>query len=154
MRRPPRPARERILTRPRLIRILLASAVMAAGTLVVLVYAPGPEPQLGVPTVAGTMAFVTFVFFQVFNLLNVRNDLRSVFSRETLENRSAFVAVGAVIVLLALLVEMDVLHGFMTTTDLTSGQWLTCVAIGSTILWVGELVKIGLRARVNRTGSR
>jgi Ca2+-transporting ATPase len=42
----------------------------------------------------------------------------------------------------------------MTTTDLTSGQWLTCVAIGSAILWVGELVKIGLRARVNRTGSR
>ena len=33
MRRPPRPARERILTRPRLVRILLASAVMAAGTL-------------------------------------------------------------------------------------------------------------------------
>ena len=154
MRQPPRPARERILTRPRLIRILLASAVMAAGTLVVLVYAPGPEPQLGVPTVAGTMAFVTFVFFQVFNLLNVRNDRRSVFSRETLENRSAFVAVGAVIVLLALLVEMDVLHGFMTTTDLTSGQWLTCVAIGSAILWAGELVKMGLRAGVNRTRSK
>jgi len=103
--------------------------------------------------VAGTMAFVTFVFFQVFNLLNVRNDLRSVFSRETLENRSAFVAVGAVIVLLALLVEMDVLHGFMTTTDLTSAQWLVCVAIGSAILWVGELVKIVLRARAGRAGS-
>ena len=41
MRRPPRPARERILTRPRLLRILLASAVMAAGTLVVLANAPG-----------------------------------------------------------------------------------------------------------------
>ena len=153
MRRPPRPARERILTRRRLTRILLASAVMATGTLLVLAYAPGPEPQLGVPTVAGTMAFVTFVFFQVFNLLNVRNDLRSVFSRETLENPSAFVAVGAVIVLLALLVEMDALHGFMTTTDLTSGQWLTCVAIGSAILWVGELVKSVLRVRARRARS-
>ena len=121
---------------------------LVAGTLLVLANAPGPEPQLGLPTVAGTMAFVTFVFFQVFNLLNVRNDLRSVFSRETLENRSAFVAVGAVIVLLALLVEMDALHGFMTTTDLTSGQWLVCVAIGSAILWVGELVKIGLRTSI------
>ena len=69
MRRRPRPAHERILTRPRLVRILLASAVMAAGTLLVLANAPGPEPQLGLPTVAGTMAFVTFVFFQVFNLL-------------------------------------------------------------------------------------
>jgi Ca2+-transporting ATPase len=151
MRRPPRPARERILTRPRLVRILLASAVMAAGTLAVLVNAPGPEPQLGVPTVAGTMAFVTFVFFQVFNLLNVRNDLRSAFSRETLENRSAFIATGAVVVLLVLIVEMDVLHGFMTTTDLTSGQWLACVAVGSAILWVGELVKLVLRVRANRS---
>ena len=127
---------------------------MAAGTLAVLVHAPGPEPQLGVPTVAGTMAFVTFVFFQAFNLLNVRNDLRSVFSRETLENRSAFVATAAVIVLLVLIVEMDVLHGFMTTTDLTSGQWLACAAIGSTILWVGELVKIVLRARTRRASLR
>jgi Ca2+-transporting ATPase len=150
MRRRPRPAHERILTRPRLVRILLASSVMAAGTLLVLTYAPGPAPQLGIPTVAGTMAFVTFVFFQVFNLLNVRNDRRSAFSRETLENPSAFIATAAVIILLTLIVEMDALHTFMTVTDLTSGQWLACAAIGSTILWVGELVKIVLRARDRR----
>jgi P-type Ca2+ transporter type 2C len=154
MRRAPRPARERILTRPRLLRILLASAVMATGTLAVLATAPGPQPQLGVPSVAGTMAFVTFVFFQVFNLLNVRHDRRSVFSRDTLENPSAFVATGAVIVLLALIVEMDVLHGLFATTDLTSGQWLAGVAIGSTVLWVGELVKIVLRARGRRAAPR
>jgi Ca2+-transporting ATPase len=151
MSRRPRPAGERILTRPRLVRILLASAVMATGTLVVLTSAPGPEPQLGVATVAGTMAFVTFVFFQVFNLLNVRNDRRSVFSRETLENRSAFVATAAVIVLLVLVVEMDIAHAFMNTTDLTSGQWLACVAIGSAVLWAGELVKGVLRARDRRS---
>jgi P-type Ca2+ transporter type 2C len=154
MRRPPRPARERILTRPRLLRILLASAVMATGTLLVLANAPGPEPQLGVPTVAGTMAWVTFVFFQVFNLLNVRNDRRSAFSREALENRSAFVATAAVIVLLVLIVEMDVLHGFFTVTDLTSGQWLACAAVGSAVLWVGEFVKIVLRARARQTAAR
>ena len=59
----------------------------------------------------------------------------------------------AVIVLLVLIVEMDVLHGFMSTTDLTSGQWLVCVAVGSAILWVGELVKIVLRARANRSNA-
>ena len=77
----------------------------------------------------------------------VRNDLHSVFSRETLDDRSAFVATAAVIVLLVLIVEMDIAHGFMTTTDLTSGQWLACIAIGSAVLWAGELVKIVLRAR-------
>ncbi len=45
---------------------------------------------------------------------------------------------------------MDVAHEFFTTTDLTSGQWLTCAAIGSGILWTGEVVKIVLRARNRR----
>jgi P-type Ca2+ transporter type 2C len=150
MHRRPRPRGERILTRPRFLRILLSSAVMAAGTLAVLVWGPGPEPRLDEPTTAGTMAFATFVFFQAFNLLNVRNDTRSAFTRETLENHTAFVATAAVIVLLTLIVEMDALHGIFTTTDLTSGQWLTCVAVGSAILWVGELVKLVLRLRQSR----
>jgi P-type Ca2+ transporter type 2C len=122
MSRPPRPAGERILTRQRLARIVLAGAVMAAGTLAVLLWAPGAQPRPGEPTNAATMAFVTFVFFQVFNLLNVRHDIRSIFSRETLHNLSAFIATAIVIVLLAFVVEMDVMRGFFTTTDLTSGQ--------------------------------
>jgi P-type Ca2+ transporter type 2C len=150
MQRPPRPPRERILTKMRLIRILLASTIMAAGTLAVLQLAPGPEPELGVPTTAGTMGFATFVFFQVFNLLNVRHDLRSVFSRETLENASAFVATGIVVVLLLLLVELGVMHQVFNTQDLTSWQWLVCAAVGSTILWAGEIVKIVLRARARK----
>ncbi|WP_407109748.1 cation-translocating P-type ATPase [Streptomyces sp. DSM 116494] len=150
MSRSPRPARERILTRERLQRILMASAVMAAGTLAVLVWAPGPEPELGEPTTAGTMAFVTFVFFQAFNLLNVRHPTRSVLSRETLSNTSAFVATGAVILLLALVVEVDAVHGFFTTTDLAAGQWLVCAAVGSAILVAGELLKAVLRARASR----
>jgi Ca2+-transporting ATPase len=96
-----------------------------------------------VPTVAGTTAFVTFVFVR-----------RSTCSTSATTNRSAFVATAAVIVLLVLVVEMDVAHGFFTTTDLTSAQWLACAAIGSTVLWVGELVKIFLRARGRRLASR
>ena len=42
---------------------------------------------------------------------------------------------------------MDALHSLFTTTDLTSGQWLASFAIGSTILWVGEVVKVVLRWR-------
>jgi len=147
MSRSPRAPREPILTRRRLQRILLGSAVMAAGTLAVLGWAPGPDAHLGEPSVAGTMAFATFVFFQAFNLLGVRHETRSVFNRGTLQNTWALLATGAVIVLLAGVVEVDALHGFFTTTDLAPGQWLVCAGIGSTILWVGELVKIMLRAR-------
>jgi Ca2+-transporting ATPase len=45
---------------------------------------------------------------------------------------------------------MDVLHGLFATTDLTSGQWLVCAAVGSTILIAGELVKGALRSRARR----
>ncbi|RSM73787.1 hypothetical protein DMB66_02465 [Actinoplanes sp. ATCC 53533] len=151
MSRPPRPRHERILNRQRLLRIGLASTVMATGTLAVLVWGPGPAPTPGQASVAGTMAFVTFVFFQAFNLLNVRHDTRSVFRRETLENRSAFAATAVVVTLLVLLVEMDVLHGLFTTTDLTSGQWLTCAAVGTSILIAGELVKGVLRRQTRQT---
>jgi P-type Ca2+ transporter type 2C len=47
MSRPPRPARERILTRPRLLRILLASAVMTIGTVAVLVGPLGQSRRWG-----------------------------------------------------------------------------------------------------------
>lgn len=63
------------------------------------------------------MAFVTFVFFQAFNLLNARHDTRSVFTREVLENHPALIATAAV-VLLALIVEMDVLDRLFTLADL------------------------------------
>jgi P-type Ca2+ transporter type 2C len=154
MDRPPRPRHESILNRPRLLRILLASTIMAAGTLGVLAWAPGPAPKLGEATVAGTMAFATFVFFQTFNLLNVRSDRRSVFSRDTLANKSAFVAAAAVVVLLVLLVQLDALQGLFTTTALTSEEWLVCVAVGSTILISGELLKAVLRPRFRRAGGR
>ncbi|MGP3915172.1 cation-translocating P-type ATPase [Nonomuraea sp. 10N515B] len=153
MSRPPRPAREPILTRERLIRILLTSAVMATGTAAILAWAPGPAPAVGQAGVAGTMALVTFVFFQAFNLLTVRHPTRSLFHRETLHNANPLIATLAVVALLLLIVELDPLHGFFTTTDLTFDQWLICLAVGSAILWVGELVKALLRARDRRQSA-
>ena len=150
MDRPPRGPSERILTPLRLARIAATAAVMTAGTLAVLVNAPGPTPTAGAATPAGTMAFVTFVFFQIFNLLCVRHDTHSFFGRETFENSSALLATTAVVVLLAFIVEMDVLHGVFTTTNLSSKQWLICVAVASSVLWVSELSKLALRVAASR----
>jgi Ca2+-transporting ATPase len=49
---------------------------------------------------------------------------------------------------------MDVLHGLFTTTDLTSGQWLACAAVGTTILILGELIKGVLRGQARRARRR
>ncbi len=60
----------------------------------------------------------------------------------------------AVVVLLVLIVEMDALHGFFNTVDLTSGQWLACLGVGSTILWVSEGVKWVMRAARRQRRAR
>lgn len=147
MRRPPRAVGERILTGPRILRITLSALVMAIGALAVLELAPGPEPQADVATTAGTLAFTTFVFSQVFNLLNVRSREASVFTRATFTNRALWLALAAIVVLQVLVVQTPALQGFFTTTALTGGQWLVAVAVASAVLWVEEARKAVSRLR-------
>ncbi|MBP2214543.1 calcium-translocating P-type ATPase [Rhodococcus ruber] len=154
MSRPPRPAHERLLSRDRLRRILGLGIVMTAGTVAVLHYAPQWFPEsAGDPLFATTLAFTTFVFFQVFNLLNVRSELGSVFSLQTLTNHSIWIALVVVVVLQVCVVQTAFLQGFFDTTALTSQQWALAVGVGSSVLWVDELVKATGRSLRRRRGD-
>jgi Ca2+-transporting ATPase len=147
MKQQPRPANERLLTRARLLRILGLGIVMAGGTLAVLTVAPMLFPDSADDAAfASTLAFTTFVFYQVFNLLNVRSDTHSVFSAQTLTNRSIWVALVAVIILQVCVVQLEVLQGLFDTTGLTAPQWGLAVLVGSSALWVEEIGKAVVRA--------
>ncbi|WP_241989146.1 cation-translocating P-type ATPase [Cryobacterium serini] len=147
MKHQPRPANERLLTRARLLRILGLGIVMAGGTLAVLILAPMLFPgSADDAAFASTLAFTTFVFYQVFNLLNVRSDTHSVFSIQTLTNRSIWVALVAVIILQVCVVQLEVLQGLFDTTGLTAPQWGMAVLVGSSALWVEEIGKAIVRA--------
>jgi Ca2+-transporting ATPase len=145
MQRSPRPKEERILTRNRWVAVLFASLVMAVGTLLVLVFAPGEEAAAGVATVAGTMAFNTFVLFQFFNILNVRNDRNTVFRRETLGNRYLWTALGAVIALQIGVTHWGPMQRLFDTTSISLMQWGLCVVVASSIIFLEELRKIFIR---------
>ena len=147
MDRAPRPRDEPILTRRRWRAIGLAAATMAVGTLAVLELAPGAEPEAGVATVAGTMAFNTFVLFQFFNILNVRSDHRSVFSRQSLRNRRLWGALGLVLLLQVGVTHLGVLQRLFDTTSISVLQWLVCAAVASSVLVVEELRKALARRR-------
>ena len=153
MKRPPRPAREALLDRPRVRRILGLGVVMTAGTIAVLHFGPELFPGSAAdPLFATTLAFTTFVFYQVFNLFNVRSNLGSVFSAQTFTNHTVWIAIGAVIVLQICVVQLGALQGVMDTTSLTSEQWLFAVAVGSTVLWVDEAGKfVARRLEARRT---
>lgn len=145
MQRSPRPKEERILTRARWVAVLFASVVMAAGTLLVLVFAPGDDAAAGVATVAGTMAFNTFVLFQFFNILNVRNDTRSVFRQETFGNRYLWSALGVVIALQMGVTHWGPMQRLFDTTSISIAQWGLCVAVASSIIFLEELRKLIIR---------
>ena len=147
MRRPPRPTDERIVTRRRWTAISLAAATMGAGTVGVLAWAPAGAAPAGTPSVAGTMAFTTFVLFQFFNLLNVRSDRTSVFQRDTLRNPWLWLSLGVVVALQVAVTHVGPLQRLFDTTSITLGQWLICVAVASSVLWVEEIRKLAHRTR-------
>ncbi|NBU17584.1 MAG: HAD family hydrolase, partial [Actinobacteria bacterium] len=128
MQRKPRPSDERILTRERWAAISFASVVMAVGTLAVLYWAPGTEAKAGVATVAGTMAFNTFVIFQFFNILNVRSDRNTVFRRETLGNKQLWSALAAVLALQVAVTHFGPMQRLFDATSISGAQWLVCIA--------------------------
>jgi Ca2+-transporting ATPase len=145
MDRRPRPTDEKILTRSRWTAVGLAAATMALGTLAVLAWAPGEEPVAGVGTVAGTMAFNTFVLFQFFNIFNARSDTLSVFRRETFTNGIMWIALGAVLVLQVGVTHVGFLQDLFDTTSISGVQWLVCIAVASSIIVVEEIRKAFVR---------
>jgi Ca2+-transporting ATPase len=147
MRQPARPTTERILTRARWLAVSLSAVVMACGTLVVLAWAPG-EAAAGAASVAGTMAFNTFVLFQFFNILNARSDHRTVFSRDTLRNKALWWSLAVVLVLQVGVTYVGPLQRLFDTTSISAAQWLVCVLVAATVVLVEETRKFIVRREI------
>jgi Ca2+-transporting ATPase len=146
MQQPPRPMDEPILTRRRWSAVITSAVVMAVGTLLVLQYAPG-EPHYDTASIAGTMAFCTFVFFQFFNILNARNETHTVFNRRTISNWRLGVALGGAGLFQVLITVINPLQDLFNVVSISWTQWLVCGAVGSSVVFVEELRKLIVRGR-------
>jgi Ca2+-transporting ATPase len=148
MERPPRPHGERVVT-PRMWRgILFVGVVTAAVTLLVLdASLPGGfvESSRDLPY-AQTMAFTTLVLAQLFNVFNARSDERSAFVH-LFTNRWLWGAVGAALVLQALVLYAPPLQRAFGTVPLNTEDWLRCFTAASAVLWLREVTKLVTRAR-------
>jgi len=149
MSEPPRRSGDQILSPRRLIKLARVGLVMAIGTLGVLLLAREEWSQ----AVALTMAFTTFVLFQLVNALNARVESTTVFSRHTLTNRWLWTSLVTVAVLHVAAVHTPWGQAIFDTVALTAGQWALCIGIALSLLVIEELVKLGhwLGARHART---
>ncbi|MFI9749723.1 cation-translocating P-type ATPase [Streptomyces collinus] len=143
MRRPPRPPGDRILNVRRLAAITRSGTVMATGTLAVF----SAGRHLTDTATAATMAFTTFVLFQLFNALAARSEDGPVLGRHQLHNRTLWICLGAVLALQVMAVQVPFAHGVFDTVPLSPLQWAVCLATASTVLLAEHAWRTG-RARL------
>jgi len=127
--------------------IFFVGGIMAAGSLYVLdASLPGGLVQgTGSLRHAQTMTFTTLTLFQLFNVFNARSDTRSAFSR-LFTNRWLWAALGLSLALHVLVIYTPLLQQAFSTTDLSVRDWLLCLIVASSVLWVRELNKGVVRA--------
>lgn len=140
MRRPPRDPEAHILDTRRIVTLLVLGGWMATITLIVFAASRGDDSDT-------TMAFTTFVLFQVVNAVNVRNGWHSVFSRRTLTNPALWIALVSVTALQVAVVQVGPLADFFDTTPLGLQEWVVAAGAASTLLVLSELARLVYRQR-------
>jgi Ca2+-transporting ATPase len=147
MRQPPRPHDEGVITARMWRGIFLVGAVMAGGTLFVLDAAmPGGFIQgTGDLRYGQSMAFTTLMLFQLFNTLNARSDERSAFAG-LFSNHWLWAAIGLSVALQFAVLGIPALQQAFGTVALDARDWLRCVAVASSVLWIREATKLITRA--------
>lgn len=147
MKKAPRDPRSRVITRAIWFDIFFVGIIMMIGTLAVMDWSlpggliPGTSGSMHY---AQTMAFTTLVFFQLFNSLNARSDELSAFTG-LFTNKWLWMALGLSVVLQILVIYLPFLQQAFRTVPLSPTDWGICILVGSTVLWLRELVKIWQR---------
>jgi Ca2+-transporting ATPase len=150
----PRPRAEGVITRVMWASILFVGAIMATGTLLILdASLPGGLIEgAGNMRYAQTMAFTTLVFFNLFNVFNARSDERSAFVG-LFSNHWLWGAVLLSLLLQGAVVYISFLQQAFSTTSLSAGDWLFCLTVASSVLWLRELSKIIAWPRSHRLAA-
>jgi Ca2+-transporting ATPase len=155
MTQPPRPRAEGVITRRMWSGIFFVGTVMAAGTLLVLdaTLPGGLIESAGSMRYAQTMTFTTLMLFQLFNILNARSDERSAFVG-FFSNQWLWGAILLSLVLHVAVIYVPFLQQTFSTMSLSFGDWLSCTAVASSVLWLRELSKVATRAMNQRGTAR
>ena len=150
MDRPPRSSSDRVIDARMWNNIIVIGAAVAAATLVTIhLYVPGGPMPSSLDT-ARTAGFTVLVIAQLFNTVNARSETRTAFSG-FFANGWLWAAIALSALLQVAVVQLPVLNTAFTTTPLSVSQWLVCIAMASTVLWVSEIRKLIFRRWTSRS---
>lgn len=139
----PRPRGQSVLTRPLVVTVGLAGLAISVGLLVLLVLG---EPQFGSFKVANSIALTAFAMCLIVAALECRSETGTVFTTATFESKQMNKVILGEFVLAVLVVEMDVFHRLLGTTDLSLLQFSWALVPAVALLGLWELGKLLARS--------
>ena len=90
---------------------------------------------------AQTMTFTTMVWFSIFHVFNAPSDERSAFVG-LFTNKWLWGSILLAITLQAAVIYIPFLQQAFSTVPLKLSDWLRCIAVASSVLWLRELAKL------------
>ena len=143
MRRPPRHAREPLLSGLLVWRVVLVSAITVVGSFGLFLWeeAHGASVER-----ARTVAVNTLVMFEVFYLFNSRRLSAPILNREGLfGSRPVLIAIALVLALQLAFTYAPPLQNLFASRAIDVEQWLRIVTVASSVLFLIEIEKAALR---------
>jgi P-type Ca2+ transporter type 2C len=149
MKRRPRASDEQILPRPLMIWVCIAGLVLGGATLGVIVWA---DDHYGTGAIARTMGMTTFALSNVVFSLATRDERRSIFSLEVLEDRMFLLCTGGSLAAILFGTELGIFHRILGSVHLNLHQWLICIVVALAIVPVSEARRVWLERRGSPAG--
>jgi len=137
MERRPRKPEQPILTRPDTRRFIVAGLVMGGTTLAIIAGAEHTEST----ELARTMGMTTFAISNLFFSFTARDELRSVFSLDTFNDRTFLLTSLLSAAAIIFGTELQFFQRILDTVEMTGNQWLICIGGGAVIILVSEIYK-------------
>jgi Ca2+-transporting ATPase len=97
--------------------------------------------------IARTMGLTTFALSNVLFSLATRDERRSVFSLDVLEDRMFLMCTGGSLLAILFGTELGIFHRILGTVHLNLHQWLICIVVGLAIIPVSEARRLLLQRR-------
>ncbi|CAG2170920.1 unnamed protein product [Oppiella nova] len=144
---PPRNVKEPMITRELITSVLISSSIIITGTLFVFINEMSDKIVTPRDT---TMTFTCFVFFDMFNALSCRSQVKSVFTIGLLTNKPFVISVTGSLICQMLVIYLPQLQKIFVTEALSVGDLLFLFCITSTVFIVSEVRKLFKRRAISR----
>ena len=132
----------RIITRDFIPYSIIVAGLMTIGAIAVFMYYHDPSVSGENIEKARTMAFATMVFFQLWNVFNMRSLHLSLFKLGVFSNKYIIGSLIASVALMVLIIQSNFGQSLFSIESLSVVEWFIAVAIGFSVFVAGEAWKL------------